>query len=170
MRYQLQEKLLSFGRTFAIRDEANREVFRVHGKGFLVGKRLTVRDMTGAPVAEITQRLSLKPTYEIVRNGKLFATVSFDVKHLFRNSLIIDLPGQDGLTARGDFTAHEFQLFRNGQAVARVSKQWITIKDTYSIEIAPGEDDVAILAIAMVIDQAFFGDLSLALDLLANGQ
>jgi len=170
MRYQLQEKLLSFGRTFAIRNEANQEVFRVNGKGFLVGKRLTVRDTTGAPVAEIKQRLQVKPTYDIFCNGKLFATVSLDIKHLFRNSLIIDLPDQDGLTAQGDFTAHEFQLLRNGVTVARVSKGWITIKDTYSVEIAPGEDDVAVLAIAMVIDQVFFGDLSLVLDLLVNGQ
>jgi len=36
---------------------------------------------------------------------------------------------------------------------ARVSKQWYTFTDTYGIEIAPGEDEGLILAIAVAIDE-----------------
>jgi uncharacterized protein YxjI len=37
--------------------------------------------------------------------------------------------------------------------VAEVSKRWFRIRDTYGIEIAPGEDDALILALTVCIDQ-----------------
>jgi uncharacterized protein YxjI len=37
--------------------------------------------------------------------------------------------------------------------VAEVSKKWFTLRDTYAVEIEDGEDDVLILAAAVVIDQ-----------------
>jgi uncharacterized protein YxjI len=41
---------------------------------------------------------------------------------------------------------------REGQAVARVSKRWFRVRDTYGVEIAPGEDDALVLAIAVCVD------------------
>jgi uncharacterized protein YxjI len=42
--------------------------------------------------------------------------------------------------------------------VATVSKTWLTLADTYSIDIAGGQDDVLILASAVVVDQACHPD------------
>jgi len=36
--------------------------------------------------------------------------------------------------------------------VARASKKWVSLSDTYSIDIDEGEDAVVILASAVVID------------------
>jgi uncharacterized protein YxjI len=33
-----------------------------------------------------------------------------------------------------------------------VSKRWFRARDTYGVEVAPGQDDVLILAITAVID------------------
>jgi uncharacterized protein YxjI len=33
-----------------------------------------------------------------------------------------------------------------------VSKRWFRVRDTYGVEIAPGEDDALILAIAVCVD------------------
>ena len=41
-----------------------------------------------------------------------------------------------------------------GAAVAQVSKRWFSWRDTYGIDIASGEDDVLLLACAVVIDMA----------------
>src|SRR2546430_7313256 len=40
-------------------------------------------------------------------------------------------------------------LFRSAQ----ISKRWFRIRDTYGIEIAPGEDDALILSTAVCIDE-----------------
>jgi uncharacterized protein YxjI len=42
--------------------------------------------------------------------------------------------------------------------VAQVSKTWFSIRDTYGVEIAAGEDDVLILASAVVIDMISHDD------------
>lgn len=37
--------------------------------------------------------------------------------------------------------------------VAEVSKRWFRVRDTYGIEIAPGQDDGLILAVTACIDE-----------------
>jgi uncharacterized protein YxjI len=37
--------------------------------------------------------------------------------------------------------------------VAEVSKRWFRIRDTYGIEVVPGEDDALILAVTVCIDR-----------------
>ncbi len=39
-----------------------------------------------------------------------------------------------------------------------VSKRWFSLADTYGIEIEPGQDDVLIVARAVVVDQACHPD------------
>ncbi|MCA9220512.1 MAG: hypothetical protein KDA71_09315, partial [Planctomycetales bacterium] len=54
--------------------------------------------------------------------------------------------------AEGDFFDHEYRFTRNGRSVATVSKRFFSLSDTYGVEVAAGEDDVLILACAVVID------------------
>ena len=48
---------------------------------------------------------------------------------------------------------HEFQITAQGQVVATISKQWFAAELMYGIAIAPGQDDVLLLAIAIAIDE-----------------
>jgi uncharacterized protein YxjI len=36
--------------------------------------------------------------------------------------------------------------------VATISKRWFRIRDTYGVDIAPGQDDLLVLAITVCID------------------
>lgn len=60
--------------------------------------------------------------------------------------------------AAGVFLDREYTFECGGAAVATVSKRWFTLTDTYGVDIAPGEDDVLILAATVVIDLACHGD------------
>ena len=53
---------------------------------------------------------------------------------------------------RGNILDHEYKIKRDGDKVAEVSKKWLRMRDTYGIEIEPGQDDVLILAIAVALD------------------
>jgi uncharacterized protein YxjI len=46
----------------------------------------------------------------------------------------------------------EFTFSRSGRVVAVASKQFFSWTDTYGVDIENGEDDVLILASAVVID------------------
>jgi uncharacterized protein YxjI len=70
----------------------------------------------------------------------------------------VDVPGPDDLEASGDFLSHEYSFTRHGSEVARVSKKWFSMSDTYGVDINDKEDDVLILASTVVIDMACHGD------------
>ena len=159
MRYMMKQKILSWGDDFKIRDESGRDVFYVDGKVFSFGDKLSFRDARGNELAVIDQKLlSVGPTYEIYRGGRLAAVVKKKLFTLLRNKFTVDVPGPDDLEAQGDFINKDYTFTRGGRTVAEVSKKWFRMGDTYGIDIAPGEDDVLILASAVVIDQICHGD------------
>lgn len=155
MRYQIKEKLLSFGDDFRIKDAEGRDVFIVDGRAFtLLREKLSFKDAEGRELAFIRERvLSLRKSYEIHRNGKLAAVVKKDLFNLFRCHFTVDVPGPDDLEATGSFLDREYCFKRGGRVVATISRKWFTFADTYGVDISPGEDDVLILASAVVIDQ-----------------
>ena len=155
MRYQLKQKLLSWGDDYYIRDDQGREVYFVDGKALSFRGQLSFKDLDGNELAFIRQKLlKLSPTYEIHRGGQLAAVVKKELFALFHHKFAVDVPGPDDLEAKGDFLDHEYVFRRGDRDVATVSKRWLTFADTYGIDIAAGEDDVLILASAVVVDQA----------------
>ena len=159
MRYVLREKILSWGDDFTIKDEHDRDVFFVDGKAFSFGDQLTFHDMSGNELAFIRQKVfSWGPTYEIYRSDQLAAVVKRDIFSFFHHTFTVDVPGPDDLEAKGNFLDREYEFRRGDRTVARVSKQWFTWSDTYGVDVGDGEDDVLILASAVVIDMACHPD------------
>ena len=153
MRYIMRERILSWGDDFTITDADGRDAYYVDGKVFSVGNKLSFNDMGGSELARIEQKLlSIGPQYEIVRDGTTVAVVKKHLFTLFRARFSIDCPGPDDLEARGNFLDHDYAFERGGREVARASKKWVTLSDTYSIDIDEREDAVLILASAVVID------------------
>jgi uncharacterized protein YxjI len=153
VRYLMRERILSWGDDFTIKDADGRDVFYVDGRVFSFGDKLTFKDSSGSEVALIDQKLlSIGPQYEIIRGGKTVAVVKKHLFTLFRARFTVDVPGPDDLEATGNFLAHEYSFERGGREVARVSKKWFSLADTYAVDIDEGQDDVLILASAVVID------------------
>lgn len=152
--YQMRQKWLSFGDDYTVRDTNGREVFFIDGKVFTLRNTLIVKDMAGREHAVIQQKiLAWGPTFEILRGGKVAAVVKKSLFTLFRCEFSVDVPGPDDLLAEGNFWDYEYKFTRHGQPVAHVSKRFFALTDTYGIDVADGEDDVLILASAVVIDQ-----------------
>jgi uncharacterized protein YxjI len=160
MRYAMKQKLFCSGDDYRILDESGIDVFLVDGKAFvLFGKRLLFLDMDGRELAEIRQRsLAWGPTYEIVREGRVAATVSKQLFTLVSCKFTVDVPGPDDLEATGNLFDYEYTFKRHGREVARVSRKFFTWTDSYGVDIAEGEDDVVILASTVVIDLCCHGE------------
>lgn len=151
----MRQKLFAWGDDFTIQDETGRDAFFVDGKVFTIGKQLTFHALNGQELVKIKQKVfAWGPTYEIYRSNQLYATVKKSVFTFFNCTFSIDIPGPNDLEARGDFTDHEYTFTRHGQVIAAASKQWFSWTESYGVDIAPGEDDVLILACTVVIDMA----------------
>lgn len=153
MRYLMKQKFFSLGGQFNIKNESDQDVFVVKGAVFTFGHQLTFSDMAGNELAFIRQKvLSWGPTYEIYRNGELFAVVKKQLFTFFKHVFTVDVPGPDDLVAEGNFWELEFTFSRHGEPIAQVSRQWFSLADTYGVDVSDGEDAVLILASTVVID------------------
>ena len=153
MRYVMRQKLLSLADNFTIKDENDRDTYIVKGKFFSFGDKLSFQDLAGNELVFIDQRLlNWSPTYELWKGDKLLAVVKRELFSFIHHRFTVDVPGPNDLEAEGDFLDHEYTISRGGSVVATVSKRWFSWADTYGIEIADGEDDVLVLATAVVFD------------------
>jgi len=57
------------------------------------------------------------------------------------------------MEAKGDIVDHEYKIERGGNQVAEISRRSFRVRDTYGIEIDPGQDDALILTVAVCVDQ-----------------
>jgi len=159
MRYLMKQKLFCFGDDFVIKNAAGDDAFFVDGKVFTFGKKLSFQDMNGRELAFIQQKLlSWGPTYEIYRDGQLAAVVKKQLFTFFRCAFTVDVPGPDDIEAQGSFLDMEYTFTRGGRPVAEVSKRWFSFADTYGVDIAAGEDQILLLASAVVIDMVCHAD------------
>jgi uncharacterized protein YxjI len=159
MRYILKQKLLSWGDDYYIRDADGRDVYFVDGKAFSIGDQLSFRDLAGHELAFIKQRLlAWGKTYEISRSDEVVAVVRKAPFALFHHRFTVDVPGPDDLEAEGNFLDREYSFRRGDRVVATVSKQWFSFADTYGVDIDDGEDQILILASAVVVDEACHPD------------
>ena len=153
MRYVMRQKLLSLADNFTIKNEQEQDVFLVKGKVFSFGDKLSFQDLAGNELVFIDQRLlNWSPTYELWKGEELLAVVKRELFSFIHHRFTVDVPGPNDLEAEGDFLDHEYTISRGGSVVATVSKRWFSWADTYGIEIADGEDDVLVLAAAVVVD------------------
>jgi uncharacterized protein YxjI len=90
---------------------------------------------------------------EIERDGDTVATVKKALVHVVRDRFSVEIHGGEDIEAKGNIVDHEYKIKRDGDRVAEISKRWFRVRDTYGIEIAPGEDDALILATVVCIDQ-----------------
>ena len=96
-----------------------------------------LEDPAGNEVAKIQERkLSVRDKMSIERGDDSLATVRKALVGI-RDRFSIDVAGGGDLQTKGNIVDHEYEIDRDGQAVAKVSKQWFRVRDTYGVEIAP---------------------------------
>ncbi len=152
MRYILKHKLFSIGGDSMIKDEHGRDIYFVDGKALSIGRHLEIKDLQGRELADIHQELiALAPKFDIrIVNGES-AHVQMKLLSL-TDRLRIDVSGGGDLEAHGNIFHHEYDIDRNGQRVAHISKAWVSLTDSYGIETTDNEDQLLLLSCAVVID------------------
>jgi uncharacterized protein YxjI len=154
-RYQMREKLVSFGNDFWIENGAGTKVFRVNGKALRVRQTLIFEDAYGNELAHVQERmLRIKDTMQIDGpRGEVLAVVKKALITPLRDRFTVNVRGGPDMEVQGSILDHEYTIHEGDHKVAEVSKKWFRIRDTYGIEIAPGQEDIIILAITVVLDE-----------------
>jgi uncharacterized protein YxjI len=150
-RYRMVEKLVSIGDDFYIQNDQGQRAFKVDGKMLRVRDTLVFRDMQGNEVCKIQQRLArIRDSMEIEgTDGRRMAMVHKAMITPLRDRFAVKVGDGPDLEVQGNILAHEYRIGN----VATVSKKWFRVRDSYGVEVAPGQDDILILAATVCIDQ-----------------
>jgi uncharacterized protein YxjI len=153
-RYKIHQKLISIGDDFWIENQDGKKVFKVDGKVFRIRKTLDFEDANGKVLCRIKERLlTIKDTMEIEgANGKDLAVVKKALIAPLRDRWDVNVKDGEDLVVQGNILDHEYDFKQGRKKVAEVSKKWLSIADTYGVEIEAGQNEVLILAVAIAID------------------
>jgi uncharacterized protein YxjI len=126
----------------------------VNGKAIRVRDTLVLETPNGEELVSIQAKmLNVRDTMNIERGGRKVASVKKALVSPLRDRFSIDVEDGDDMEAKGNIVDHEYKIERNGDQVAEVSRKWFRVRDSYGVEIAPGQDDALLLAITVCIDQ-----------------
>lgn len=153
-RYMMRQKIVAFGDDFYIENERGEQVFHIDGKVLTIRDTLVFQDMQGRELCRIKEQLvKIKDTMNIQGpDGKTFATVKKDLINVLRDHWTVKVKDNADLDVKGNVLDFDYRIREGRQDVARVSKKFFRMRDTYGVEIHHGQNDVLILAITVALD------------------
>lgn len=153
MRLLVRERLFGIGDDYWIEDADGHKVFLVDGKAMRVRDTFELKDAQGRIVVEIKQKLlSLRDTMLIERDGEQLAKVKRKRLSLLRNHYRVTLVDGTELDVSGKILDREFAVDYDGELLAQISRRWLTVRDTYGIDVVREDADTALLiAVAVCV-------------------
>ena len=156
IRYRMREKLMSIGDDEWIENDNGDRVYKVNGKAMRMRHTFALEDREGKEVAWIQEPMVHVRDSMDITIGTLKATVKKKIMSI-RDKFIIEIEDGPSLEAHGNLVDHEYEIERDGQTVAWVSKKWFRMRETYGIEVVQEENQLLVLCIAVCIDTMNLG-------------
>jgi uncharacterized protein YxjI len=153
MRYQVREKIFRLGEDNDILNEAGQPALQVDGKVLSLHGLMLVNDLAGTEVGRMSRKLvALRATYEITLAGGVTAEVHQRFTGPFHPKWNLSVSGGAELEIGGNFAGHDFTITENGQTIATISKAWISLADSYGVDIVAGQNDLLLLCSVLALE------------------
>ena len=151
-RFQMREKLISIGDDYWIEDESGTKVFKVNGKALRIRDTFKLEDTLGSTVASIQEKkLTVRDRIKIDLPDGKSATVKKALVGI-RDRFHVDVDGGAEMKIHGNIVDHEYEIEREGDKVAEISKKWFRVRDSYGVAVFDETDTVLLLAITVAVD------------------
>ncbi|WP_309096793.1 LURP-one-related family protein [Streptomyces sp.] len=153
MRFLVYDRLLGFGDDYWIEDEHGSKVFLVDGKALRLRDTWELKDAQGHVLVDIHQKmLALRDTMVLQRAGEPLATIRRKRLSLLRNHYRVSLADGSELDVSGRILDREFAVEYDGELLAVISRRWLTVRDTYGVDVVREDVDPALLiAVAVCV-------------------
>jgi uncharacterized protein YxjI len=112
-------------------DGANQVLYRVTGRVLGIPKQMTIEDAGGAEVASL--------------RAKAFSPI--------KTRMTLEMPSGETWTLEGSFIEKEYSVSAGGRPVVQITQKWVTIRDTYTLDVAEGVDVGLALVILWAVDR-----------------
>ena len=153
-RYQMRQKIFALGQDFYIENQQGQKVFKVDGKVLRVRDTLYFKDTKGNELCKLQQKVArIKDSMEIEGpDGGRLAMVKKAIITPVRDRWTVKIGNGPDLDIQGNILDHEYNIEEGRTNVAEVSHQWFRVRASYGVEVAPGQEDILILAATVAID------------------
>ncbi|MEU1276856.1 LURP-one-related family protein [Streptomyces sp. NPDC005805] len=153
MKYLVRDKIFAIGDDYWIEDEHGRHAFLVDGKALRVRDTLELKDPSGYVLVTLRQKLlSLRGAMRIERDGETLATIRRKRLSLLRNHYRVTLAEGTELDVSGRILDREFAVEYEGELLAHISRRWLTLRDTYGVDVVREDADAALMiAVAVCV-------------------
>ncbi len=139
-RYKIRQKMFSIGDDFWIENQEGDRVFKVDGKALRLRETLFFEDMNGNKLCKIQERLlAIKDTMLVEdADGQQMAVIKKGLIAPLGDHWTVTVRGGPDLDVQGNILDHEYSINERRNKIAEVSKKWLSLTDTYGVEIGEG--------------------------------
>ncbi|MGW5043172.1 LURP-one-related/scramblase family protein [Streptomyces parvulus] len=146
MRFLVYDRLLGIGDDYWIEDDSGDKVYLVDGKAMRLRDTWELKDAQGRVLIDIHQKMfALRDTMVIERAGEPLARIKRKRLSLLRNHYRVALADGTELDVSGKILDREFAVEYDGELLAVVSRRWLTLRDTYGVDVVRDDADPALL-------------------------
>lgn len=142
------------GKDFEVQDIEGRRAFVIDGK---VGPRpkAEVQDSSGSTLYTVRGKLLGIPKHMSIADSAKREVASLKAKHFspIKSRMTLELADGGELSVEGEITEKEYTISTGGQPVAAITEKWVTVRDTYTVDVRDGVDPGLVLAALWAIDR-----------------
>jgi uncharacterized protein YxjI len=155
--YIIDQKIIAIRDTFGVKDRNGNLLAYVKQQLVSFGPKFWYEDTSGQRLGEIHGKvLAVRPTYEIYNSqGQMVAQVKKKIVSLLGEKWWMeDSSGQEIAKIKGNVWEHDYAIQdMSGQPIAQIHKKWVSVRDSYGIEIfSTSIDPYLILSYAISLD------------------
>ncbi|ARF56314.1 LURP-one-related/scramblase family protein [Streptomyces gilvosporeus] len=150
-KYLVRDRIFGIGDDYWIEDEHGRHAFLVDGKALRLRETFELKDLHGRVLVTIRKKmLALRDTMTLERDDHPLATIRRKRLSLLRNHYRVELVDGTELDVSGKIMDREFVVEYEGELLAEISRRWLTVRDTYGVNVVRDDVDPA-LVIAVAV-------------------
>jgi uncharacterized protein YxjI len=114
-----------------VQDASGKVVYKIRGSMLGIPKHITITDAAGTEIASL--------------RAKAFSII--------KDKMTLSLASGGSWELEGSFREKDYKVSAGGQRVAQITQKWVTIRDTYTLDVSPGTDPGLALALLWAVDR-----------------
>jgi uncharacterized protein YxjI len=153
MKFMMRERMFAIGEDYWIEDETGQRAFLVDGKALRLRQTFELKDAGGEVLTVIKKKMiSVRDTMVVERDGDAVAKVRKKLISPLRHRMTIELADGQEWTATGDIIEKNYEIESEQGVVARTSRKWFRIRESYGIEIVH-PDVPLVISVAVAVEE-----------------
>jgi uncharacterized protein YxjI len=144
-KYILDQRPLALRATYEIKDASSNLLGYAKKKMLSIGPKLWFEDLQGRELGKIEGKAIAIGTrgYSVYDEAGVLRGIVKKKLLAFKPSYVIEDPsGRDLAKIKGKLLAHDYSILSpDGRTLAQVSKKWVSLRDSYGLEIFSDEAD-----------------------------